>query len=187
MSAKNIDHNRKVIFLHPNKCGGKSVEFILFNRENVAGSADHRFPGEFIRDFGTQIWNEYFKFGFARNPWDRMVSSYNYRVKNLKQIDFGFSDFILHRASPYSIDYEQQIKWFYWFNNPIDFIGRVETYQQDWDSIRDRLNCDIDLPHLNKSERTHYSNYYNAETKDAVYKTFNDDIKTFGYEFEDIT
>ena len=67
-----------------------------------------------------------------------------------------------------------------------DFIGKVETYQQDWDSIRDRLDCDIDLPHLNKSERTHYSNYYNTETKDAVYKIFNDDIKTFGYEFEDI-
>lgn len=186
MSAKNIDHNRKIIFLHPNKCGGKSVEFILFNRENVAGSADHRFPSEFIRDFGLACWNEYFKFGFARNPWDRVFSIYNYRIKNLKQIDFDFSDFILNKASPYNIDYDQQIKWFYWSNKPIDFIGKVETYQQDWDSIRDRLDCDIDLPHLNKSERTHYSNYYNAETKDAVYKIFNDDIKTFGYEFEDI-
>lgn len=185
MPSKNIDHDRKVIFLHPNKCGGKSVESVLFNRENVPGSADHRFPSEFIKDFGKIIWDEYFKFGFARNPWDRMVSIYNYRSKNLNQFSMAFSDFILYKTSQFDIDYIEQVEWFYWYGQPIDFIGRVESYEKDWDSIRDRIDCDVDLPHLNKSERTHYSNYYTSTTKDAVYRMFSNDVSRFGYEFEE--
>jgi hypothetical protein len=43
----------------------------------------------------------------------------------------------------------------------------------------------ISLPHLNSTNREHYSSYYNDECIDFVAKRFEKDIKAFGYEFED--
>jgi len=37
------------------------------------------------RRIGREAWNQYFKFCIARNPWDRVISQYYWRQKDLRE------------------------------------------------------------------------------------------------------
>ena len=71
-------------------------------------------------------------------------------------------------------------------NIDLDFIGRFENYEQDAQSVIDKLNIDTEVPHKNKSDHEHYSKYYDEETKKKVEHIFKDDIEYFKYKFESI-
>ena len=76
-----ISGRHKCIFLHPNKCGGKTIEKLVFDVGCEIGSSDHRFNNEYRETYGDEVVDSYFKFMFCRNPWDRMVSMYFKRVQ----------------------------------------------------------------------------------------------------------
>lgn len=68
-------------------------------------------------------------------------------------------------------------------NPKIDFVGRFENYEEDWNKICKILNIDISLPHLNKSQHRDYKTYYNEGLIEAVRKKYREDIKYFKYDF----
>ena len=85
-----ISHTYKFIFVHIQKTGGSSIEYVLrqFDPTALREIPHERDPQNLlkgrhvfardIRDYlGSKIWNSYFKFAFVRNPWDRLVSWYN--------------------------------------------------------------------------------------------------------------
>ena len=69
-------------------------------------------------------------------------------------------------------------------NNIADFVGRFENLQQDFDFICDRIQIPRQkLPHKNKTQHRHYTQYYNEERKEIVRNVFSEDIALFNYEF----
>ncbi len=85
-----ISHTYKFIFVHIQKTGGSSIEYVLrqFDPTALREIPHERDPQNWlkgrhvfarqIRDYvGLKVWNSYFKFAFVRNPWDRLVSWYN--------------------------------------------------------------------------------------------------------------
>jgi hypothetical protein len=63
-------------------------------------------------------------------------------------------------------------------------VGKFETLQQDFDIICGCLNIKkIKLPHENKTDHAHYSEYYDKETKNKVYKMWGIDAESFKYKF----
>lgn len=73
-------------------------------------------------------------------------------------------------------------------NLMVDRVIKLEETAKEWKSIqaiiKEKTGLELgDLPHVNKSNRDDYKNYYDEETYQMVYHLFNQDIKHFGYKF----
>lgn len=66
----------------------------------------------------------------------------------------------------------------------VEFVGRFENLQADFDYVAGRLNMPPgELPRTNWTEHHHYRQYYDAETRQLATEFLRDDLERFGYEF----
>ena len=144
-----------------------------------------------------EFYHSLFKFAFVRNPWDLQVSSYHHIRRErpqLMQADESFEDFLRRKLDPerpwqYHLDTSVESQSHYIIDlqgrQIIDFIGRYETLQEDFDHICDRIGITpITLPHRRKaSDRADYRGYYDDSTRRLVAEHFAPDIERLGYEF----
>ena len=188
-----ICHKRKLIYLHPTKCAGKSIEHALFNFKKMSRS-DHSFASAYTE---KQI-KDYFVFSFVRNPYDRIIAWFFdyarrgapgvYNVKDISHhIDASFG--IKNNFKPFpdiwkNHSYKKQ--FFYNDKYILDFCGRFENLENDWQELCKKANIKIKLPLINKypSEKKHYSQYFNEQTRLYFENLFCFDIEYFNYKFE---
>ncbi len=108
------------------------------------------------RHVGEAQFRSFFKFAFVRNPWARLVSEYKYggyiRRYEFKQFladglpEPGWRDAYRH-VLPQSAFLFDELG-----NQLVDFVGRFESLQEDFDSVCNRLNIACGrLPHVNQS------------------------------------
>jgi len=191
-----INHDKKIIFVHIPKTGGASIES-LFCASPLYGKEKHLMSHE----YDPKYLKSYFKFAFARNPWDRILSYYFFRLKkNYEMFGHGdsFSNWIKFLGNCRDNDYKNNFFQFYLsiqnqsefiFRNDylmVDYVGKFENLQQDFNAICDKAKMSRRrLPHKNKSNHKHYTEYYDDETRQIVAKKYAKDIEYFGYEFGD--
>ena len=72
-----INHEHKFIFIHVPRTGGSSIED-QFNYREGREKNKHWTLYDWQNHLDKEVFNEYFKFTFVRNPWDRMVSLLKY-------------------------------------------------------------------------------------------------------------
>lgn len=189
-----ISHNLKCIFIHIDKNGGKSVEKAIWNIDPIHGSADHKKMSYWHQKLKTNVFDDYFKFTFCRNPWDRAVSQYHAYVQSSKNhykipndiIQGTFEHFIKSlRSESIRVFAPLQISWLKDLNDKprIDFVGRFENLEKDWDILCNKLGITKKLPHLNKSKHRDYKIYYTKELIQIVKTIYKEDIDFFKYEF----
>ncbi len=150
-----------------------------------------------------------YRFSFVRNPWARLVSEYRYRRHYLR---FGFREFVSAHwpAKDMSDAYRHVIPQSEFLYTPdgellVEFVGRYENLQHDFAMVCSRLGLEpAPLPHvrdpagvsLSLAERLrdwlgvrrepahrHYTDYYDADTRDRVAEIYARDIGLFNYEF----
>ncbi len=203
-----INHRYRFIFVHINKCAGQSVRRAL-----PRGSRGHYTIMHYLdlcrrkgRDPDT-----YFKFTFVRNPWDKLVSFYHYHMRRgwdlfpwtvdtapdfnlfIQKIyvdDGGALAFDIFRGRKYASTHRLRlVNSLDWVSGPddeilVDFIGRVETLQADFDIVCDRIGIRRrQLPHANRSRHRPYWEYYDEASRRVVAEKFSRDIEYFGYRF----
>ncbi len=67
----------------------------------------------------------------------------------------------------------------------VDYIMRFENLVDDFRTVCKALNISpATLPQYNRSNREHYSKYYDDELRDLVRARFAAEIERFGYTFE---
>jgi len=187
-------HKHKFIFIHIPKTGGLSLKTEFLDRQNLPNEVygRHKRPASYYKNN-----KNHFKFTFVRNPWDRFVSCYFYFKKYGRRRGFdkltgeiinrysNFNEFCLglNEALP-NIKSWHFKQMSFWIDSPIDFIGRFENFQEDFNTICDKIGIpQRALPHKNKSKHKHYTEYYDDETREIVAEKYAQDIEYFGYKF----
>lgn len=128
-----------------------------------------------------------------RNLWDRVVSCYINRVVKKPHRAFkecfgkDFDTFVkyIERQNIRIADRHIRAQTALVPLNHVDFIGRFENFEDDLKHVLNVLGMnDVEIPHKNPSFHEHYSTYYTEETKNIIARIYEDDINTFGYQFE---
>ena len=143
---------------------------------------------------GENQFCSYFKFGFVRNPWDRVVSLYRRKEGLQMQEKMTFEEFVtwIKYSSSTCVHPTPHVNQLDWLvdshgNVLVDFIGRFETLQADWEAISKKIGAKSTLPHYKKNtekdNKKHYTEWYSKKTKDIVEAKFRTDIEYFGYTF----
>lgn len=82
------------LFIHIPKTAGTSIEEALFHYQDFEYSTSPHNVAQQYKDYlPRELFDEMFKFCFVRNPWDLVVSSYKYWVRQAK-IDMTFDEWI---------------------------------------------------------------------------------------------
>ena len=133
-----------------------------------------------------------FVFSFVRNPYDRLLSAHKYLTDGFGNVaDKKFGKTL---SSDFKYFVKNQLKnnmnWLhfrpmkYWLSDDIDFIGKTENFQQDFNIICDKVGVPRrQLRHRNKSKHKHYTEYYDDATKQIVSEIYAKDIEYFDYKF----
>ena len=151
-------------------------------------------------------WDDYFKFTFVRNPYSRLVSWWNYvKTEYHSHQNYGkssstefwknlcneivtknkdFKSFVCAKNSSWFPQTSSEFIFDKDENNLLDFIGRFENLQEDFNTICDKIGIPRkQLPHKNKVKHKHYTEYYDDETRQIVAEKYAKDIDHFGYKF----
>jgi hypothetical protein len=67
----------------------------------------------------------------------------------------------------------------------VDFVGRFERINRDFDRVMEHLGLDAELPHRNPTDHRGYRSYYTDDTAAMIRDLYAIDVETFGYTFED--
>lgn len=179
---------------------------LIFGKKNLTDQAfvsnqiiPNHIPAKFMRKMlGGDIWDHLFTFSFVRNPWDRMVSMYNYRKKLARNIpeNMTFSEYIrlLYKDRgtglfQYHGHYFSNADYLVGDDDEIlvSFVGRYENRENDIKTIVEYTGIqDIGKISTQKSRETAdpYCHYYNDESREIVADLFSRDLDIFGYTFE---
>lgn len=197
----------KFLFVHIPKTGGNSIQQALIdysedrivlanhfqdgvNRFGIYSpnipSRKHSAINDYASMLGREIFNDIFKFSCVRNPWDRLISFYFSPHNGVKTWDRDMFISLVKRVRP-MIDYLRvhntginRAK----SSIDIDYIIRYESLQDDFDAVCDKLELPRrSLPHRNKSDHNHYSEYYDDALLKMVSNLFAKDIELFRYDF----
>jgi hypothetical protein len=181
------------IFIHVPKTAGSSIALALF------GENSRHVPYFEYERANPQKFRTYFKFGFVRNPWDRLVSTYFFlRRGGINQMDRdwyaqnisdypSFGHFVrgwLRKENIHS--FPHFIPQSYFLADArgrlmMDFIGRYERVSHDFAELARRLHVNCSLPLYNTSNHAHFSTYYDSETRGIVGRVYARDVELFGY------
>lgn len=229
-----ISHRNKFLFIHNDKCAGtamrehfrkhkefksdlmghwgKSMTIELWeqHKDELCAVPQHSTAKVIKGYFELMGWNwgEYFKFGIVRNPFDRIVSGYEWRrsvVQNqinnknylgdkdhfreiFSEVDAGFKQFVEKKCRGWN----NQLRFFYSKKTKdcdVDFVGKFENLELAFKHIvktilpnaTDEL---LVLKQLNKSKRQKdYRSYYDEETRKIVEQKCARELEILGYEY----
>ena len=197
------------IFIHIPKGAGTSLSYALsehMSKSDIFRGHSRHVPVHItfqdLQELKPRIEKDRFTFTFVRNPWDRMVSLYYYLLRRSKKGATGlryrrpraialvpngitFNHWILNLENIEQTPWEKKPLTHQQFNwaEGVDFVGRVENIQKDFDFVCNKLNLKCTLKHRNATPHDHYTALYTPESRDKIATIFAEDIERYGYKF----
>lgn len=203
-----LSHRFHCIYIHIPKTGGNSV-----NRVFGIEWQDHKDLRRYAEELEPETFGRYYKFAIVRNPWERILSDYNYQRKKSRPDSsklFVFDDAgekrsfrnwikaVLENPHRYSADswggdvseglhrWSPQVDWLTVNGRiAVDTIIRFEELPEVFGRIQRTLGLPpIRLPRRNRRWHWHYSRYFDDTTRNIVASYYAQDVERFGYRFE---
>jgi len=200
--------NIRCLFIHLPKVAGNSIMRALGTNWE-----DHKDLARYHQELGEQTLQDLFCFTFVRNPWERILSEYNFQRKKSQRpdtvrlylykkdgsvrtfsewVDYALSHPEQHCEKSWGGKVSQdihrmspQVNWISLNGDVrVNFAGRYERLQDDFDTVCDHLRVPRrKLGRKNGKFHWHYSHYFDRATRDRVANYYQADIETFGYQF----
>ena len=216
-----ISHHDKCLFVHVPKCAGQSVEMFFLDRigldwerraplllrpNDVPALGPPRLAHLKAAEYVEKRWmtaeqfEQYFKFTFVRNPWDRTASFYRFLGFDRRCSFEAFVD----RHLPEQMDRKAwflcpQADYLYGASGSllVDYVGRFESLAADFAAACERMGiADAHLPHVNDSKKSRpgllqklrrrarpYREMYDSRSRERVAALYARDIEAFDYSF----
>ena len=200
-----ISFQKRFLFVHIPKTAGNSIQSVLrdYSEDQLVALREeqdgverfglrnpkyklkkHSKLSEYHDALGDEQFRNLYKFTCVRNPWDRMVSYYFTPTQSPETWDRKkFRDMISNAVSV--TDY---LRLHTGEEDPfvnVDYIMRFENLVEDFRAVCEAVGISPPaLPQYNRSNREHYSTYYDVELREFVRARFAPEIERFGYAFE---
>lgn len=187
----------KCIFIHVPKSAGSSICMSLFGHQ--VGHAKY----ENYLLSNPKKTEGYFKFTFVRNPWDRLLSAYTFLKRggmhtsdakwaeeNLSGYN-DFNDFVLDWVNEkniykfiHFIPQHVFLQDLYTGVIRMNYVGQVETLQQDMEFIANKLKIKgVQISQINSTKHNSYKEVYNEKSRKIVEEVYAKDIILFNYKY----
>ena len=205
-----ISHEYKCIFVHIPRTGGSSIESLLVGKNwwSIDKKTKHLTASQTRRIY-REYWDDYYKFAFVRNPYDRAVSLLNFAKT---YYNYSISDLLTHFhldgykelfGAPLTLEYDYR----FWtreevlsvshetnqvygniLDEELDFVGRFENLQEDLNYVLSKIVFSKEnLSHLAASKiKKPDKDYFYADdaVKNIVKELYYNDFKRFGYQMD---
>jgi len=145
-----------------------------------------------------------FAFGFARNPYDRLVSAFHFLNKGgmtiwdqregmqyLGEYQGDFRRFVLNALAGserprifHQMHLRPQVDWLCDETGRVmvDCLGRFESIHSVYEELGQRIGVALPTPtHMNKSQHAHYDTYYDETLRSLVARAYRADFERLGY------
>ncbi len=184
----------RAIYIHTRKTGGTSIYYAFkgyMHRPEKHPSLQR------ILELYPEA-KDYYKFAFVRNPWDWIVSLYEYS-KHQRYINLPFDKFIWglqdktfyaekKTLSPKVVAPQIHMLTSDGSADPemigLNFIGRFEELEKHFHKVCRKIGFPIrPLPRRMVTVHPHYTTYYTPKLRKIVTELYAVDIDTFGYSF----
>lgn len=200
-----ICHKTKTIFIHIPKTAGQSVEQYFINLRGLDWEnrsslllrpcSDPRFGPERLAHLSAREYVEcghisqsdfqnYNKFTVIRNPWERIISLYNY----LADPGVTLNMFFLNKVVPRIVagDYFVQPQTSYLLDSEGNFLIKdileFSNLKEEFPALLHKYSLpQMVLPYRNKSKSKNSSAIVTSTFIDHVAKYYMDDIEKFSY------
>lgn len=204
-----LSNGNNFIFVHIYKCGGMTMRKVLQDSLRAIELSSSHATAKEIKEYcynsgGKFFYDTAFKFSIVRNPFDWVVSLYEFIRGNSNHANYEeIKDMNFEQFCQWNIDCINNKKL-----NPngtfnsltsflhddegkllVDFVGRIENYEADIQEIFKRLNIstttlESGIPKVNPSNREpDYRSYYNDVSRKIIEEGLAEDLKIFNYQF----
>jgi len=200
-----ISLQKRFLFVHIPKTAGNSIQSVLRDysedqlvalrkeqdgierfglRNPTYKLRKHSTLSEYNDALGDEQFCKLYKFTAVRNPWDRMVSYYFTPTQNPETWNRKKFREIISKA----VSVPDYLRLEDGEDDPfanVDYIMRFESLADDFGAVCTAIDISPPtLPQYNRSNREHYSKYYDDELRELVRSRFAAEIERFGYVFE---
>lgn len=196
--------DKRIVYLINPKCACSSIKRAINELDESIHCPNIHVLPKVVQSYQNQLNSDeknYFTFTFIRNPFERIVSFYINKferdVQNQGRL-FELRDYLGGVFNPHGT-FAEMMQVLYGIpphlcnrhfkpqsylidsaDCSLDFIGRLENADTDWQTIAERF----DLPPLsmvNQSPSYDYRDYYDLPTLELVNAYYQEDIQRFGY------
>lgn len=171
----------------------------LYSRSRLARKCLHRhspllgawyyehMPATRVRELiGEEVWNSYHKFCFERNPWDKVVSYYNWKKFGQNKPMPSFKTWVMQKTHRLPLDARL------YFDGDTCLMDEVLEYKGflgHFAGLCQKLHIPYDgnMPREKTnitSQPVDYRDYYDEETREKVAAEFSREIRLMGYVFD---
>ena len=190
-SILSIFLEKNCLFFHIPKTAGISVSKSLFGDVKWG----HRSVSFYKSYYGEDTFNTLYKFCFVRNPYKRLFSAYTFLKQggiNNQDLEFSksylkeytnFNEFVLKGLERKEfmnwVHFKPQYTFICDENDKVvmDFIGKVENLNTDFNTVCKQLNIKSELQTLNKSKNI--KNEFSKEIKNIIKLKYQKDFNLF--------